>query len=122
MASKAITLSPELKPMLIAKFQSAEQRVMAELRQSLIESSPRAAAYLADVVDGLHESAPHSVRVQAAISKIGLAIQFTQESPEIKDLHSMGVSDLEASLQSLGRELASRTAEDVEVIEEPKHG
>ena len=108
---------PESKPILMKALVSQEQRVMAELRQSLINSAPRAAAYLSDLVDGVHESAPHAVRMGAASKIIDSAVAFHENSAGSKDLSEMTAAELEAELNALGNALASRTAEDAEVIE-----
>lgn len=116
--AKVVVDNPELKPIMIKKLQSQEQRLMDELKQSLIRSAPRAAAYLSDLVDGVHESAPHAVRMGAASKIIDSAVAFHANSAGSKDLSEMTAAELEAELNALGNALASRTAEDAEVIEQ----
>ncbi len=95
-----------------------QQELMKMLQENITSAAPRAANYLVDLVDGLHEAAPHAVRMGAASKIIDTAREFHANSAGSKDLSEMTAAELEAELNALGNALASRTAEDAEVIEQ----
>jgi hypothetical protein len=116
--AKAIAASPGSKDGVMAVVVKKQQELMKMLQENITSAAPRAANYLVDLVDGLHEAAPHAVRMGAASKIIDTAREFHANSAGSKDLSEMTAAELEAELNALGNALASRTAEDAEVIEQ----
>lgn len=118
LVATASALMPGIKTQAVATLQSAEQKVIARLRQRLIESSPGSVDYLEKVVNGDYDAAPHSVRAQAALGIIDRAIQITQANPEAKDQAEMSLEELQRLGSQIHHQLASANAEDAEIVPE----
>lgn len=119
MVARATAIDQSVKGPAIKIFKSQEQRLMDELKQSLIRSAPRAAAYLSDLVDGVHESAPHAVRAGAASKIIDSALELAANGSQNKELSEMTHEEIQAELRALTNALGSQSAEDAEIIDDP---
>lgn len=116
--SRLLVANPEAKPIVVKAFLTKEQKLLADLRTSLIGVAPKAVQYIEDAILGTKEGfegVPHSVRMQGALGAIDRALGVVQTDPEHRDPSEIPIDELYQRSMALSREIASRTAEDAEV-------
>lgn len=83
----------------VTTFAKIQQKlsVVAAL-QHIVKSAPRAAAYLVELVDGVHASAPHDVRLRAAGMILDYSGLGNAAASDDRDLSELSLSDLHQRL------------------------
>lgn len=106
-AANAMTLGRGLAIGLIDKVRQALR--LKEGFGIVLDASPRAASYAADLVDGVYPEAPHAVRLQAAFGLMEMAGYRREVGPgDDRDLSELTLEELHARSESFASELDQR--------------
>lgn len=99
-AASAMTLGRGLAIGLIGKVRQALR--LKEGLGIVLDASPRAARYAADLVDGVYPEAPHAVRLQAAFGLMEMAgYRGVGAGQDDRDISELSVAELHQRLNTL---------------------